>query len=114
MASRVSMLTFVGHRVAVSLDDGSIVEGVLRAYDKNGNVVLADAERTVRTRSGRERRSILLLAFLRGKCVVAVSCLPSLIGHGLAQADGAPTPQGTRVAFDASRMLAAGSVVAQP
>ena len=102
------MISFIGHRVLVTLDDGSTIEGFLRVYDKNGSLVVADAERTVTSRSGRQRRTTLLLVFLQGRSVVSLSCLPRLIGQRGVGDDAAAAggASGTRIGADAARWLA--------
>jgi small nuclear ribonucleoprotein (snRNP)-like protein len=73
-----SMMAYVGLRIAVTLDDSTRVDGTLAAFDKHGNLVLTDAERTRTTKAGKLERQPIPVVMLRGQTVALVEHTPSM------------------------------------
>lgn len=69
---------WIGYRVRVSLHDARMLVGVMLAYDRHMNVVLADCEefRLAKKKQGeapREIKRVLGLVMLRGESVVSLT-----------------------------------------
>ncbi len=73
-----NMMAYVGLRITVTLDDGTRVDGTLGAFDKHGNMVVMDAERTRVTKAGKPERQAVPVVMLRGQAVTMVEHTPSL------------------------------------
>ena len=73
-----TMLAYVGLRIAVTLDDDTRIDGTLASFDKHGNMILTDAERTRVTKAGKPVRSAIPVVMLRGQGVLAVEHTPSI------------------------------------
>lgn len=81
IVDRKNLVTYIGNRVRVTLDDDSVLTGRLVSLSISGNLVLTDVERQRllkrrRSRDGAHetsRECYAAVLFVRGGCVVSVS-----------------------------------------
>ncbi|KPI87037.1 putative Lsm5p [Leptomonas seymouri] len=81
VVERKSLVTYVGNRIKVTLDDDSILTGRLVSLSASGNLILTDVERqrVLKRRRNRDgvhetaRECYAAVLFVRGGCVVSVS-----------------------------------------
>ncbi len=91
-----TMMSYIGRRIAVTLDDNTRIDGTLAAFDKHNNMVLTNAERTRVTKAGKPERQAIPVVMLRGQTVMRIEHTPSMatsagivtgyIGSGVAAA----------------------------
>jgi len=75
------MLTYVGYRMRITLQDSRCLVGTFMAFDKHMNIVLGDCEehRRIKNKKGtglseeKEEKRVLGLIILRGDAVVSLS-----------------------------------------
>lgn len=109
------MLTYVGYRMRIILQDSRSLVGTFMAFDKHMNIVLGDTEeyRRIKNKKGsgiseeKEEKRVLGLIILRGDAVVSLSIegppppepseklTPGGPGVGKAMGRGLPVPSST-------------------